>query len=49
MEKSIYFEHDNFLKYLKDLVLKTLKYDKSFLEQFGQMVRDKLGLCAMKF
>ena len=35
VEKSIYFEHDNFLKYLKDLVLQTLKYEKSFLQQFG--------------
>ena len=48
-EKSIYFVHDNFLKYLKDLVLQTLKYEKSFLEQFGKMVRDKLGLCAINF
>ena len=30
MEKSIYFEHDNFLKYLEDLVLQTPKYEKSF-------------------
>jgi len=29
VEKSIYFEHHNFLKYLKDLVLQTLKYEKS--------------------
>ena len=35
VEKLIYFEHDKFLKYLKDLVLQTLKYEKSFLEQFG--------------